>query len=155
VSGLLLRITFAIGVAGVLGSIAAGGVGEIVEDGRLPPLMRHPLDPARDALAAGDRGGFVEGHRMFVAIQARDARVYPKLANALVRSGDEAGAIEVLERALDLRPLPPIVHARLAVLYARHGRIAEARRQAQRALEEGEPLQLQLLRKLGLEAPGS
>ena len=151
--GLLLRITFAVGVAGVLGSIAAGGVAEIVVDGRLPPLMRHPLDPARDALAAGDRGRFVEDHRMFVAIQARDARVYPKLAEVLVRSGDAAGAVEVLERALELRPLPPLVHARLAELYARQGRLAEAREQARLALEAGEPVPRPLLRRLGLGAP--
>jgi hypothetical protein len=129
VSGLSLRICFAIGVAGVLGSVAVGGVAEVAESGHLPPLMRHPLDPARDALAAGDRRRFVEDHRMFVAIQARDARV--------------------------LRPLPPIVHAMLASLYSRQGRLAEAREQARLALAEGQPIRPQLRRKLGLEAPGS
>jgi tetratricopeptide (TPR) repeat protein len=155
VSGLSLRICFAIGVAGVLGSIAAGGLGELAGSGRLPPLMRHPLDPARDALAAGDRGRFVQDHRMFVAIQARDARVYPKLADVLVRSGDDTGAIQVLEQALALRPLPPIVHAMLATLYSRQGRLAEAREQARQALAEGQTIRPQLRRKLGLEAPGS
>ncbi len=152
-SRLPLQIVFAIGVAGVLGSIAAGTVGEIAESGRLPPLMRHPLDPARDALAAGDRSRFVEDQRMFVALQARDARVYPRLAEVLIRSGDHAGAVAVLEAALPLQPLPPVVHAMLATLYSRQGRLAEAREQARLALAQGEPVPPRLLRRLGLAGP--
>jgi tetratricopeptide (TPR) repeat protein len=149
-AGAAYRISFALGAGGVLACIAAGAVSRIVETGRPPSLMQHPLEPVRDALAVGRGEGFAAEHRMFVAIQARDARVYPRVADALVRSGDDASATEVLERALELRPLPPVVHAMLATLYARQGRLLEAREQARQALAQGEAVRPQLLRKLGL-----
>ncbi len=148
-----LRISFAIGAVGIFVSIALGGVATLLESGRPPPLARHPLEPARDALAAGEGAGLVKASRMFVALQPRDARVHLRLVEALVRSGDEVGAIQVLEGVLALRPVPPAAHAMLANLYARQGRLEDARVQARRARELGVQLGPELRRRLGLRRP--
>ena len=144
------RISYAIGTVGVLASVATGGVYHMVKSGTPPPLMGHPLEPARDALAAGNQKDFLAENRMLAAIQARDAGAQLALADVLVRSGKDDAAIRVLEDALGLRPVPSEAHAMLATLYARKGRIREAREQAQIAVRQGYPVRPQLLRKLGL-----
>lgn len=153
-AGIGLRVSFVIGAVGVLASVAGGALYHVVENGTPPPLMGHPLEPSRDALSAtGGQQDFIAENRMLAAIQARDARAQVALANVLARSGDDAGAIEVLERTLGLSPVPPVARAMLATLYARNGRIPEAREQAGIALRQDYPVQPQLLHRLGMAAP--
>jgi len=149
-AGAASRIGFAVGAGGVATSLVAGVIFAWLESGAAPPLMRHPLDPAREALVEGESGRFVEEHRMFAAIQPRDAEAQLRLAGALARHGDRPEAIRVLERVLALGPVPPAVHARLAVLYWNSARVDEARVQARRAVELGAPVPPELLVRLGL-----
>ena len=69
-----------------------GAVYHLVKSGTPPPLMGHPLEPSRDALAAGNQKDFLAENRMLAAIHARDARAQLVLADVLVRAGQDDAA---------------------------------------------------------------
>ena len=57
------------------------------------------------------------------------------LATALQKKGDDAAAIPVFERAVQLAPAEPACHLALATSLEKEGRDADARREYQQYLE--------------------
>jgi tetratricopeptide (TPR) repeat protein len=133
------RASFAVGVGAFLLSCAVGIVWSLASQQRLPPIE------GESALARS-----IDEHREFARIQPRNPYSYVILGDALLEQGDLNGAIEVLEQALGLNPVPGEVNAVLAAVYYRKGRFDEARVQLRRALKKGTPPDDALVRQLGL-----
>jgi tetratricopeptide (TPR) repeat protein len=133
------RASFAVGVGAFLLSCAVGLAWSLASQRRLPPIE------GESALARS-----IDEHREFARIQPRNPYSYLILGMALLEQGDLDGAVEVLEEALSLNPVPGEVNASLAEVYYRKGRFDEARQQVRRAFGKGTPPDDALVRQLGL-----
>jgi tetratricopeptide (TPR) repeat protein len=79
--------------------------------------------------SAGDTAAAVAALRAHVALRESDYDAHIALADLLERTGDEAGAADVLERAMYVHPYDAAVHDRMARLYSATGRHAKAVRE--------------------------
>jgi len=152
-AGIGYRLCFWLGMLGWAGLVLGGTVSEWIASGAPPSLEQHPLQRALADTLESDVARRIAEHRAYAAIQPRDAKAFVKLGTALARAGDDAEAIRAFETAISLPPVPPGAHSKLAALYARSGRVDEARDQARIAIEGGAAMNPRLLRKLGLSGP--
>lgn len=133
------RPLFAIGGGIFVLSVAAGLAYAVLAEHQVPTVEIEERLP-RD----------LDDYREFAAIKPRNPIALVFLGNALVQAGENAEAIRVFERVLELKTAPVVVNEQLARLYLRQGRLEMARRQARVAHRRGGQLDDRLLQALGL-----
>ena len=146
----LYRAVFALGVAIFVGAFGIGVMQSWRSTGRLPELPYDELGQGRDALALGDVATAERQLRTYALLQPDKADGWIRLGQFLQGQDDRRGAIKAFERSLYVLPQPLAAFQSLAVLYYQEGDVAQARRYAQTALQNGANLPPDVRQGLGL-----
>lgn len=77
----------------------------------------------------------IEDYRKSLALKPT-AETHFNLGNALYQKGDLAGAAEHFESAIKLRPVDPVAHASLGLVFARQGRRNDAIAEVETAIQQ-------------------
>jgi len=95
-------------------------------------VTAEPASPQdwRDTVSAALEAGW-----RFAGLYATDAATQCNLATALQKKGDDAAAIPVFEKAVQLAPAEPSCDLALGTSLEKEGRDADARREYQRYLD--------------------